>query len=109
MPETPAAALGYRRLVLGLLLAPALLWLVALIILPHLDLALLSFRERVAPREYVASLAHYRTFFGEPLYWHVFVRTAMLSALATALTLLVAFRLPDVIRELQHDTDAGRN
>ena len=61
---------------LGLLLAPALIWLFALIVLPHLDLALLSLRERVAPREYMPSLAQYRTFFTEPLYWHVFARTA---------------------------------
>jgi spermidine/putrescine transport system permease protein len=100
MAATAAAALWYRRLVLALLLAPALLWLVALIILPHLDLAVLSFRERVAPREYVASLAQYRSFFGEPLYWHVFVRTALLSALATALTLLVAFPVAWIIAKL---------
>jgi spermidine/putrescine transport system permease protein len=100
VPETPATAVGYRRLVLALLLAPALLWLFALIILPHLDLALLSFRERVAPRQYVTSLAQYRTFFSEPLYWHVFVRTAVLSALATALTLLVAFPIAWAITKL---------
>lgn len=100
MPETSAAALWYRRLMLGLLLAPALLWLFALIVLPHLDLALLSFRERVAPREYVVSLAQYRTFFSEPLYWHVFVRTALMSALATALTLLVAFPIAWTIAKL---------
>ena len=63
------------RLSLGLLLAPALLWLAALIVLPHVDLAVLSFRARVGPRDYVASLAQYKTFFMEPLYWHVFVRT----------------------------------
>src|SRR4029077_11971645 len=74
MPETRAAALWYRRLMLGLLLAPALLWLFPLFWLRRVDLALLSFRERVAPREYVVSLAQYRTFFDEPLYWHVFVR-----------------------------------
>ena len=100
MPETPAAARWYRRLMLGLLLAPALLWLFALIVLPHVDLALLSLRERVAPREYVASLAQYRTFFSEPLYWRVFVRTAVLSALATALTLLVAFPIAWTIAKL---------
>jgi spermidine/putrescine transport system permease protein len=80
-----------RRLFLALLLAPALLWLSLLILLPHVDLALVSFRERVAPREYITSLAQYRTFFTEPLYWKVFVRTALLSAVATALTFLVAF------------------
>ena len=100
MPEAAAAAPWYRRLMLGLLLAPALLWLFALIVLPHVDLALLSFRERVAPRQYVAGLAQYRTFFSEPLYWRVFVRTAVLSALATALTLLVAFPIAWTIAKL---------
>jgi spermidine/putrescine transport system permease protein len=80
-----------RRLLLTLLLAPALLWLLLLIVLPHVDLALVSFRERVAPREYVTSLAQYQTFFTEPLYWKIFVRTAIFSAIATAITLLVAF------------------
>jgi spermidine/putrescine transport system permease protein len=100
MPESAAVAGGYRRLILALLLAPALLWLLGLIVLPHLDLALLSFRERVAPRQYVASLAQYRTFFREPLYWHVFVRTALLAALATALTLAVAFPIAWTIAKL---------
>ncbi|MGP8035521.1 MAG: ABC transporter permease [Steroidobacteraceae bacterium] len=89
-----------RRLVLALLLAPALLWLGLLIILPHLDLALLSFRARVAPQQYAASLAQYRSFFGEPLYWHVFLRTALMSALATALTLLIAFPVAWIIAKL---------
>ena len=100
MAETAAGAGWYRRLVLALLLAPALLWLLGLIILPHADLAVLSFRERVAPREYVASHAQYRTFFGEPLYWHVFMRTALLSALATLLTLLIAFPIAWIIAKL---------
>src|ERR1700678_1751746 len=88
------------RLSVGLLLAPALIWLGALIVLPHIDLAVLSFRERVGPRHYVASLAQYRIFFTEPLYWHVFVRTALLSVLATALTLLLAFPIAWIIAKL---------
>jgi spermidine/putrescine transport system permease protein len=79
------------RLGLILLLAPAVLWLVGLIVLPHIELGLLSLRVRVAPRQYEPSLAQYRTFFEEPLYWHTFVRTALLSTLATALTLVIAF------------------
>ena len=89
-----------RRLMVGLLLAPALLWLFALIVLPHVDLALLSFRERTAPREYVTSLAQYRTFFGEPLYWHIFVRTAVMSLVSTTLTLLIAFPVAWTIAKL---------
>jgi spermidine/putrescine transport system permease protein len=100
MLEATATTAWNRRLMLGLLLAPALLWLFALIVLPHLDLALLSFREQVAPRQYAPSLTQYRTFFTEPLYWHVFARTAILSAIATALTLLIAFPVAWTIAKL---------
>ena len=88
------------RLGLGLLLAPAILWLGALIILPHVDLAVLSLRERVGPRQYVPSLAQYGTFFTEPLYWHVFVRTAVMSVIATFLTLVLAFPIAWIIAKL---------
>ena len=67
MPELAVTRNWHRRLMLGLLLAPALIWLFALIVLPHLDLALLSLRERVGPREFRPSLAQYHTFFTEPL------------------------------------------
>ncbi len=100
MPEASSTAAWYRRLTIGLLLAPVLLWLFGLIVLPHVDLALLSLRERVAPRQYAPSLAQFRTFFQEPLYWHVFVRTALISALATALTLLVAFPIAWTIAKI---------
>ena len=86
-----APSASHARLALLLLMAPALLWLVGLIVLPHLDLAVLSLRERVAPREYAFSLNQYRTFIDEPLYWHTFVRTAAISIFATLCTLLIAF------------------
>ncbi|NDB16400.1 MAG: ABC transporter permease [Gammaproteobacteria bacterium] len=89
-----------QRLILWLLLAPALIWLLGLILLPHLDLALLSLRERTGPGEYAFGLAQYRTFFSEPLYWDVFVRTATLSVIATALTLLLAFPIAWTIAKL---------
>ena len=88
------------RLGWACLLAPALLWLGALIVLPHVDLAVLSLRERVGPRHYVASLAQYRTFFAEPLYWHVFVRTAVMSVVATFLTLVLAFPIAWIIAKV---------
>ena len=103
MSEARARVLWQRRVMLAVLLTPALLWLFALIVLPHIDLALLSLRERIAPRLYAASLAQYRTFFAEPLYWQVFVRTAVLSALATALTLLVAFPVAWIIAKVARD------
>ena len=100
MSETSSPAVWRRRMMLAVLLTPALLWLFALIILPHVQLALLSFRERIAPRTYAASLMQYRTFFSEPLYWGVFLRTAIMSALATALTLLVAFPVAWIIAKV---------
>jgi spermidine/putrescine transport system permease protein len=94
------ARVWQRRLVLSLLLAPALLWLLLLIILPHAQLAVLALRARVAPHVYQPSLAQFRTFFAEPLYWQVFVRTALLSIVSTALTLLVAFPIAWVITKV---------
>jgi len=74
-----------------LLLTPLLLWLSLLIIIPHIDMFLVSIRERVAVREYQTSLANYATFLTEPLYLWTFFRTAVMSVLATAITLLIAF------------------
>ncbi|MCK4938980.1 MAG: ABC transporter permease [Rhodospirillaceae bacterium] len=79
------------RLGLILLLAPLLVWLLALVILPHIDMLLISLRERVAPQVYERSFANYAEFFTEPLYWRTFARTAIMSISATALTLLIAF------------------
>jgi len=100
MAETPVDARWHGRLALGLLLAPALIWLGALIVLPHVDLAVLSLRERTGPRHYVASLAQYKTFLQEPLYWHVFLRTAVMSLFATLFTLLLAFPIAWIIAKL---------
>jgi len=88
------------RLLPILLLAPALLWLAALILLPHVELGILSLRARVAPRVYEPSLAQFRTFIDEPLYWHTFVRTAVISILATATTLLLAFPIAWTIAKI---------
>ncbi len=92
MSGGPSAwGLSPTRASILLLIAPALVWLAGLIVLPHLELAVLSLRARVAPRVYEMSLAQYRTFVEEPLYWRTFVRTAGISILATACTLLIAF------------------
>lgn len=101
LPSAPGSgSRAQARLVLFLLLAPALVWLLGLIVLPHIDLAVLSLRVRVAPREYAPSLAQYRTFVEEPLYWHTFVRTALMSILATGITLLLAFPIAWTIAKL---------
>lgn len=82
---------SFGRLALGLLLAPALLWLGLLIVLPHINLLLLSFHDSSGGATPVWSTAQYATFIDEPLYWNTFVRTATMSLLATALALGLAF------------------
>jgi spermidine/putrescine transport system permease protein len=86
MTTSPGVRLG-----LILLLAPIALWLTLLVIVPHIDMLLISLRVRVGPRQYAFSLDNYVEFFTEPLYWNTFARTAIMSVTATALTLLVAF------------------
>ncbi|MGQ3486796.1 ABC transporter permease [Roseovarius pacificus] len=80
-----------HRLGFVLLLTPLVLWLALLIIIPHIDMFFVSLRERVGVGEYETSLANYRTFLEEPLYLMTFARTAVMSVLATALTLLIGF------------------
>ncbi len=79
------------RLGLILLLMPILLWLSLLILIPHIDMFLVSLRERVGVGKYQISLANYLTFFQEPLYLWTFLRTAVMSIVATVITLLIAF------------------
>lgn len=80
-----------KRLGFYLLLTPLVLWLSLLVIIPHIDLAILSLRERVGVRQYETSFANYRVFLDEPLYLITFLRTAVMSILATALTFLIGF------------------
>jgi len=89
--DATGSAVARRHLALALLLAPAVVWLIGLIVLPHVELAVISLRARVSPRVYAWSLDQYRTFVDEPLYWRTFVRTALLSIVATVCTLLIAF------------------
>lgn len=79
------------RLGFILLLMPLLLWLILLILIPHIDMLMLSLRERVGVGEYAVSLANYTTILTEPLYMRTFMRTAVMAIMATLLTLVIAF------------------
>ena len=71
-------------------MAPVLLWLFLLIVLPHIDLLLMSLRHRAGAGETAWGLSNYLTFFSEPVYWLTFVRTAVYSILVTFLTVVIA-------------------
>jgi spermidine/putrescine transport system permease protein len=83
-----------------LLLAPLLLWLVTLIILPHLGLFLVSISEKIGVRQYETGLGNYAVFFEEPLYWRTFGRTAFMSIFTTFLTLILGFPIAYYIAKL---------
>jgi hypothetical protein len=80
---------------------PVLLWLFLLIVLPHIDLLLMSFRIENDAGAMVWSLINYLNFFDEPVYWRTFARTAVYAILTTLITfavsLPVAFYITKVV------------
>ena len=71
-------------------LTPVLVWLVLLIVLPQIDLFIMSFRTENDAGKMIWSITNYLNFFHEPIYWLTFVRTAIYSILVTFLTFLIA-------------------
>ncbi len=94
-----------KNLSFYLLLTPLLLTLVLLVILPQLDMLIVSLRERISYGEYTFSLLHYQEFVNEPFYWNTFLRTAVMSIMATLITLLLAFPIAWYIAKIAQ----GRN
>ncbi len=80
---------------------PVLMWLFLLIVLPHIDLLLMSFRIEDDAGAMVWSLVNYLNFFEEPVYWSTFTRTAAYAILTTVITfavsLPVAFYITKVV------------
>ncbi len=74
-----------------LLLAPVLLWLVFLIILPHIDLFISSFQFENDDGDMVFSFNNYLAFFEDKIYWLTFVKTALYSIAVTILAFVVTF------------------
>ena len=58
-------------------------------------------------RQYETGFGNYAAFFNEPLYWHTFARTAIMSILATALTADPGF--PDRLLHRQADARADQD
>ena len=74
-----------------LLMVPVLLWLVMLIVIPHLDLFFKSFRFENDDGLVVFSLNNYLAFFQDKIYWLTFVKTAIYSIGVTILAFIVTF------------------
>ena len=83
-----------------LLILPVLLWLVILIVLPHIDLFISSFQVD-GDNGKVFSFDNYTTFFKNKIYWLTFINTAAyaigITLLAFVVTFPVAFYLTKVV------------
>ena len=83
------------------LLIPVLLWLVLLIIIPHIDLFISSFKAENDEGTLVWSLENYIVFFRDSIYWRTFLNTAMyaigVTVLAFVVTFPIAFYLTKVV------------
>lgn len=82
---------NHFRLGLFIFLTPVLLWLLLLIIIPHIELLLMSLHGKNDMGETVWTLSNYHHFFSEKIYWYTFVRTALYAITVTILTFLVTF------------------
>jgi len=74
-----------------ILLVPVLLWLVLLIVIPHMDLLVSSFKFENDDGDMVYSIANYLSFFEDEIYWLTFVKTALYSIFITILAFLITF------------------
>jgi spermidine/putrescine transport system permease protein len=79
------------RIWLYIFLTPVLMWLLLLIVVPHIDLFIMSLRGEDDLGEAVWTLENYRHFFSERIYWLTFARTATYALLVTLLTFLITF------------------
>ncbi|MDP2733461.1 MAG: ABC transporter permease [Hoeflea sp.] len=96
-----------KRLSLILLFAPFALWIVLLIILPHVGMLFISLREKVAPRVYEFGFSNYVNFFTEPIYWNTLLRTGSMSLLVTVLALLLGFPIAYYIAKIAGNRTRG--
>lgn len=91
-----------KHIKLGFLIffIPVFLWLFLLIILPQIDLFIMSLKVENDLGDMVWGLGNYSEFFSEEIYWLTFVRTAIYSILVTFLTFIVTFPIAFYITKI---------
>lgn len=88
------------RLTLFFFLLPFTLWIGLLVVLPHIDMFILSMQEKIAPRVYEVGFGNYWEFLSEPVYRNTLLRTAVMSIFVTFLTLLIGFPIAYYIAKI---------
>jgi spermidine/putrescine transport system permease protein len=76
-----------------LFFTPVALWLLLLIVLPHIELLRMSFLETEYGGKGGLTFGNYLGFFSEPIYWRTFIRTAVFSFVVTLIVLALSLPL----------------
>jgi len=79
---------------------PIFLWLFLLIVLPHIELFLMSLKYEDDMGNMAWSLQNYKEFFKEEIYWLTFIRVALYSILVTFLTFVITFPIAFYITKI---------
>jgi len=95
------------KLSLLLLLTPFALWIVLLVVLPHIQMLRISFQVRESWDTLNWGVTQYSNFFAESYYWRTFIRTGVMSLLTTALTLVIGFPIAWYIAKLARGRARG--
>ncbi len=96
-----------KRLTLFLLMAPFAMWILLLIVIPHMGILFLSFREKISFKNYEYGFGNYVEFINEPIYWNTLLRTASISILVTVLALLIGFPVAYYIAKIAKNRSKG--
>jgi spermidine/putrescine transport system permease protein len=78
------------RWIFLLFFTPVALWLLLLLILPHVELLRMSFVTGDTSDSVGVTWDNYLGFFNEPIYWATFIRTALYSVVVTLIVLTVS-------------------
>jgi spermidine/putrescine transport system permease protein len=82
---------GYSKFSFYIFFIPVVMWLFLLIVVPQIELFLMSIKAENDYGDIVWSLANYKEFFNEKIYWLTFVRVAIYAILVTFLTFVITF------------------
>jgi len=81
-------------------LVPILLWLGLLIIIPQIELFIMSLRFENDEEVMVWSFENYKEFFNNDIYWLTFLRTAMYAIFVTFITFVITFPIAFYITKI---------
>ncbi|NQY23918.1 MAG: ABC transporter permease [Campylobacteraceae bacterium] len=90
-----ATSLGFY-----IFLVPIILWLALLIVIPQIELLIMSLRFENDDEIMVWSFENYKEFFNNDIYWLTFLRTAMYAIFVTFLTFIITFPIAFYITKI---------